>query len=208
MPVTFPDGTTAELVYAPELALEDALVAPGWAGGIAPSVVDRDFLIWYGALTDFAGLLSELVSTELVRNDAIVCRYEARGLYEYLVFEFEDWVVGIHSADAMSPSVRATWARDLTLRVAPDGFPVLESSGGVRFWRGPSLGFAKGGAGIDLRLDACALDDDFFESGELEWYGRRCVPGTGIQISTNNYAGATVDGVLQGLEVRDVRPAR
>lgn len=206
MPVTFLDGTSAELVYEPELALEDTLVVPGWAGGTTPGEVSRDFLIRYGTLTDLASFLTELVSTELVRSDAIVCVYRVTGLSDYLMFQFEDWVVGIHSADAMSPDVRATWARDLSLRVAPDGFPVLGSSGGTHFWEhGPGLGFQQGGPGIQVILDGCALDEDTYESGELAGYGRRCIAGTGVEISVNNFAGATVDEVLEGLTIREIR---
>lgn len=63
-----------------------------------------------------------------------------------------------------------TWTRDLSLSTAPDGFPVLGSLGGIHFWeeRGPGLGFQKGGPGIQVILDGCALDDDTYESGDLE----------------------------------------
>lgn len=207
MPVTFLDGTSAELVYEPELALEDALVVPGWAGGTSPGEVSRDFLIRYGKLTDLAGFLTGLVSTEQVRSDAIVCVYGVAGLADYLMFQFEDWVVGIHSADAMSPDDRATWARDLSLQTAPDGFPVLRRFGSVHFSeeRGPGLGFQKGGPGIQVILDGCARDDEAYESGELAGYGRRCIAGTGVQISVNNFTGVTVDEVLEGLTIREIR---
>jgi hypothetical protein len=206
MPVTFPDGTTAELVYEPDLALEDAQIAPGWAGGTTPGEVSRDFIIRYGSLTDRPGFLSELVTTEASRPDALVCVYRVDALdNDYLMFQFEDWVVGIHSADNMSPEVRRAWTNGLTLRTAPDGFPILSATGAVEFsTAGPGIEFQKGGPGVALILGGCAPEDDAYESDELAGYGRRCVPGTGVAISVNHYSGATVDEVLQGVDVRNV----
>jgi hypothetical protein len=209
MPVTFPDGTTAELVYRPELALEDALITPGWTASIGGEF-GRDFLIRPGTLTDRPGFLTQLVATELVRDDALVCRYKVAVFSnEYLVFQFDGWVVALHSAEDMTPEIRRSWASDLTLDLADDGFPVLGNRGRVLFGvpGGPALMYQKGGPGIIVVLDECASDDSSVVSGELDGYGERCVTGTGVKIRTNHYAGATVDEVLQGVDVRNVVPA-
>lgn len=214
MPVTFLDGTTAELVYDAELALESALIVPYWYAEVDEHDGSyRDLIIRYGSLTDRPGFLNELVSTEAVHDDALVCVYHV-DLFndDYLMFEFEDWIVGIHSADDMTPEIRSAWIDGLELRTTPDGFPVVEGIGTIELaaqqLAGPELEFQKGGPGIEIGLNKCALDDNTFESGELNGYGRRCVPGTGVQISVSGYSGATVDEVLQGLEIRNLVPGR
>jgi len=176
LPVTFPDGTSAELVYAPELEIAQLAVFPYTSGTlrrIRPTPargesVGRDFVIRYG---DLAALL-------MSRNDhkppKLLSRYEGVdgqtvGLWDfgwndtahYLGFQFGPWAVLVYDyiaeGPAMTEAERASWAASFAGSETGEGFLVLEGSGLLRLasageHAGPLLTFAAGEPTRDLTL--------------------------------------------------------
>jgi hypothetical protein len=146
MPVTFLDGSTAEVVYPADLDLAGMGADPYGSGTLYEPPLDccaRDFLFAYGEpfLRAPAGkLLKEYPgadggSVRLLQNP---------GAADYLVFEIGEWRLGVWNN--MSDETRALWSANLRGRVSVDGFPVLAATPPVRLTQlgqayGPSLEF-------------------------------------------------------------------
>lgn len=165
LPITFPDGTSAELVYPPELEIAELGVSPYTSGtlhGKSPTpgrsdFVARDFVIRYGHLEKVLEVWNE------GRPPRLLAQYEgvdaqAVGLWDLgwddtahkLGFQFGRWTVLVYdyvAAGAMSDAERASWAASFSGRETADGFLLLEASGPLRLARvgehaGPELTFS------------------------------------------------------------------
>ena len=88
MPVTFPDGTTAELVYAPELDLAAFRVQP-YSSGYGPGFA-RDFLVYDRPLAEVIGAYdnAELLAEYEDDRGGIVGFWRLPPDGVYLAFEF------------------------------------------------------------------------------------------------------------------------
>jgi hypothetical protein len=162
MPLTFPDGTSAELVHPPELEIEG--VFPYSSGALdgrgleAGDGVGRDFIIVRRPLHE---LLDSRNGDD--RPAKLLAEYEGadgrpvgfwdvgwRDVAHYLGFQFGSWAVLVYDyedAGAMTDDQRAAWALSFTGRENGAGFLVLEGSGRLRLARagehaGPELTFA------------------------------------------------------------------
>jgi hypothetical protein len=165
LPLTFPDGTSAELVYPPELEIAELGVFPYSSGrlhGKSPTprrsdVVGRDFVIRHGDLADV------LVEFNNQKEPILLARYQGAndqtvGFWDlrtndtarYLGFQFGRWAVLVYdyvaSGAAMTDPERASWAANFTGRETADGFLLLDGSGPLRLARarehaGPELDF-------------------------------------------------------------------
>jgi hypothetical protein len=164
LPITFPDGTSAELVYPPEFDVASLGVLPYGSGtlhGKSPTrgrsdFVARDFWIRYGDL--------EHILTR--RNDSrppkLLAQYDGSGqsvglwdlrsdklVQHHLGFQFGRWVVLVYDypgGGAMTDDERAAWAASFSGRETADGFLLLEASSPLRLARagdhaGPGLSF-------------------------------------------------------------------
>lgn len=167
LPVAFPDGTRAELVYPPQLGIAKLAVRPygsAWLRGKSPSplrsdVVGRDFWIFYGALDEvlrFVGGKSPLLLATYKGADGQTVGFwdlrSNRELPDYLGFQFGRWAVLVYDyagAAAMTDAERASWAANFSGRETDDGFLLLEGSDRLRLARvgehaGPQLDFGMG----------------------------------------------------------------
>ena len=172
MPVTFVDGTTAEVVFRGDL-MADELGTYGEIGG-GLGEVDRSIYFRYGTasqfkgsgpLASYAGHGRSTVEEWTPPSDAF------GGLHAgcpILVFRFGDWFVGVRTClDELSSEEKAQWARLLVGRQTADGFLVLDSEppltideAGER--EGPDLwlqGADRGSPFITLRPGPCTLDE-------------------------------------------------
>ena len=147
MPVTFLDGSTAEIVYPADLDLAGMGADPYGSGALYDPPLDccaRDFLFAYGEplLPAPAGtLLKEYPGADggtvrLLQGDPSAANY--------LVFDIGEWRLGVW--DDMSDETRAMWSANVRGRVSADGFPVLSATPPVRLTQlgqayGPSLEF-------------------------------------------------------------------
>jgi hypothetical protein len=222
MPVTFPDGTAAELVYPPELHLSDLRVQP-YSSGYGPDFA-RDFLVFDKPLDEVIGSYEEaelLTEYEDGHGGTVgFWRLPPDGLY--LAFQFGSWTVLVYDyaeeGAQMTDEDRALWATNLHGGDAEDGFLLLEADPPLRLARagehaGPELGlWSRNGDARALSLYAgdCRpygdeLVDDLVVDRESDDFAAWCLPDTPMEVHVTQDAGDTfIDDVLRGLEVRDV----
>jgi len=218
MPVTFPDGTTAELRYPPELDLARLGVwarTSGVLGG--DSGTGRGLEIVYG---DAAGLTAG--------SAPVACYQGTDGgqvelwgtpdpdLRYWLLFRFGAWTVAAwdgNSGRLLSNQDRARWARSLVGRQTGQGWLVLRG-------RRP------------LRLGADHDGDVQLQLGDLspravllwpirctsrarpvpsrlgrDWFASWCLPKAPVEVHVYDSDGFFGRALIKGLQVRDVRHA-
>lgn len=217
MPVTFPDGTSAELSYPTGLDLVRQGIRP-YSSGSLPGRSGRDFKIYFGGAGEFlAG--RDPVATYVGGDAGQVELWRARGsgAEYYLVFRFGSWWVLVWDGAGgatMTEAERTTWARSLQGRETEDGFLILEAERPLRLARfgdhaGPEL-MLGAGAGNDVLLITGWWCDGTREhpdrsSGFASW----CLPKPSqTAIAVHVYSGdrGFVDAVLEDLEIRRIRP--
>ena len=233
MPVTFPDGTTAELVYPPELDLAGMKAQPygsGYGLGFA-----RDFLVIYGTVEEFIGTYddAELLATyeDLQGGTVGFWRLPPDGVY--LAFQFGSWTVLVYdygSGEAqMSDEDRGLWATNLHGRDTEDGFLVLEAdppltlawdrdydSPELEFWSragdftavllfvGECTPYHEGEGGFDH----IEMVGGLAVSRDSQDFAAWCIPDGSMTVHVYQKPGDTfIDAVLGGLEVRNVELA-
>lgn len=171
LPITFTDGTQAELVYPPKLDIAGLGGGPYGSGrlkGESPTsgrgdVVGRDFWIFYGDVNDVLASLNggttprPLAEYEGVGQKVGFWDLMSEDNADYLAFQFGGWVVLVYDyaaggdlpGAAMTDAERAAWAASFSGRETPDGFLLLEGSGPLRLARagdhaGPQFSFGSG----------------------------------------------------------------
>ena len=220
LPVVFPDGTEAELVYPEELDIARLGVQPYSSGelqGKSPNslrgdAVGRDFWIFHGELAD---VLVEVNNGHTPRRLAeyrgadgrAVGLWEIRDDFPHLGFQFGAWAVLVYDytdAGAMTDAERASWAASFSGHEAGDGFLLLEGSGPLRLARagehaGPALELGNpGGTGFTLFPGSCRRQTDR-SAGFASW----CLsPLMDVHATGSD---AFVGALLRELEVKDVR---
>jgi hypothetical protein len=141
MPITFPDGTTAEVVYPATLDLGTDYVYPlAYVTG-GPKECHQQM---YFSRSEIAGSVitnePPLAVFEGADGDPVALWAGKRWAEprDFLAFDFGDWVVALfceadpdEDADALS-----LWARSLNARPTPDGLLVLDLRSPVRLVRG------------------------------------------------------------------------
>lgn len=232
MPVTFPDGTTAEILYTPELELAGTSIQPYTSAG-GPGGVGRDFTIVYGR------------AEEVLRDwgEATLLAEYSDGLggtvgfwrlpdSDYLAFQFGSWTVLVYdyqdSGARMSEEQRSLWATHLHGHESSDGWLVLEADPPLSLARagehaGPELEFWFPGVekGVLFFAGECApieagggyKEEDIENVDGLavartkatngDWFALWCDPSVPIQVHVYGGKDETlIDAVVEGLEIR------
>lgn len=127
MPLTFVDGSSAEVVAPPDLGIQEMSASIYTAGGLVG--VDRTMNFRFG---EPAGLVHEgpLETYEAYDGRAVEVWKGTPGDWECpnLVFRFEDWYVGVRTCQReLSTREKDQWARSLRGDVTEDGFLVLSA---------------------------------------------------------------------------------
>lgn len=154
MRVTFPDGTTAELVYAPRLALERFEIRPYSSATLAGAAA-RDFAIYDDDVTTVLETWNGGAAPRLVaayrdpqgRRVGLWRVGRADTVVDYLGFQFGRWAVLVYDyvgAGAMTDAQRAAWVESFAGRETDDGWLLLQGDGRLRLARagehaGPEL---------------------------------------------------------------------
>ena len=231
MPVTFPDGTTAELVYPPGLDLSSLRVQP-YNSGYGPGLA-RDFLVYDEPLEEVIGSYedAELLSEYDDGHGGTVGFWRLPPDGVYLTFQFGSWTVLVYDyegASQMSDQDRALWATNFHGRDAEDGFLLLGAD--------PPLTLAEAGehAGPELEFWSRAGDskaillfpgkctpyhegEGGFDDIEMvnglavsrdDEFADWCVPNASMTVHVYQRPRDTfIDDVLGGLEIRNVNLA-
>lgn len=209
VPVTFPDGSTAEIVY--ERGLEFA------AKGIQPYTwalldtdagsIGRDFTILHGPREEV--WQGDPVQTYEGANGSVVALYQEESeRRDYLAFEFGSWTVSFDDDGRLSDEERRTWARSLTGHETEDGFLVLEARSPLRLARAGEypapmqLWFGSPGEGLVIwPVEKCSPKQRFERSREYaSWCDRDARMYVGVEGEKS-----FVDRVLAtGIAIRNV----
>ena len=229
MLVTFPDGTTAELAYPPELDLSSLRVQP-YSSGYGPGFA-RDFLVYDEPLGEVLGRYegAELLAEYEDEHGGTVgfWRLPPDGLY--LAFSFGSWTVLVYDyaeeGAQMSDQDRALWATNFHGRDAEDGFLLLDAESPLTLARagehaGPELGLwsrVSDFRAVHLYAGECTPyreSEDGFDDIEMvnglavsrdDEFAYWCVPKASMTVHVSQEPGDTfIDDVLDGLEIRNV----
>jgi hypothetical protein len=219
MPVTFPDGSTAEVVYPPELHLASMSVHPFYSGCNG----DLNFFYrhdprgtWYGG----EGPLSTYPGAE----SSEVTRWKGlRGREDYyLRFRFEDWIVLKYDRSILlTEAQRAACARALRGRQTADGFLVLSMPtppGSVTglterndpTGAGPTMMFGDLASRLIVRPGRCSPspEDGVIDTSNVNpaTFASWCEPEAPMTVHVYDDRNPDfIHAVREGLEFRDVR---
>jgi hypothetical protein len=224
LPVVFPDGTTAKLVYPPDLDLAGLGVRPYWAG------CGRDFgfhyydpygtvyggdpiQTWTRSDGQTVSLWNSVDKEPGVDNQPLV----------YLIFRFGEWTVDVYDYGgkaALSEDQRAACAKGLSGSVTDDGWIVISGSpeidlGGAE----PELEFGGLGAKpfVLFFSGPCKPESDANEElpsidgvpvSRAKGFASWCHRGEMMRIHVY-FSGKTtfVERLIRDLEIRDVHLA-
>ena len=161
MPLTFPDGTRAELTYPSELAIAELGVVP------------------YGSAT-LNGDSPHPGRSDEVGRDFLIRRGDAEPQPRSLEFAFGGWTVEVYDFGARNPAAmtrreRRSFRAALGGRETGDGFLVLEARPPLRLaaageHAGPALHFGTPGAKwVRLALEACGPRAESTSPGFVSW---------------------------------------
>ena len=187
VPLTFLDGVSAQLLLP---------------AGVDPS----GGYVTGQAVLEFGDHAAPVSTSYRARRAPVLARYRRVALdYEgNLNFAAGDWTVRVYAAD-LSERDRAFLARHVEFRATSDG---LAAVGGDRAVSLPTLAFSPDGAGglygrFEIAHTGCAAASPGIDEGAF--VGRRCVPGTGIELGAEGVDAAFVHRVLTETEIHDVR---
>jgi len=237
LPVTFPNGTSAELVYPPELDIAGLGVFPYTSGtlhGQSPTpgrsdFVARDFSIRYGDLEHVLAQKNGGTRPVLLAQYEGVDR-QTVGFWDLqwddtahrLGFQFGRWTVLVYdyaAAGAMTDSERALWSANFSGHETADGFLLLEASGPLRLagageHAGPELIFSASEPTRELMLypGECRphRDQNRRVDGKLVQWSRGFADWC-LSDSMRIHAGGSqefIGALIRGLSVRNVTLAK
>ena len=221
MPVTFPDGTAAQLVFPPELGLEDLSVYPDTYAEGGPK--QCGFPV-HATRYDPHGvwITGDAPIAEHVRPDgATVALWEGtrdNRPYDFLVYRLGSWTVLVPCQGDLRQETLAIWAENLHGQESAEGLLVLDGTPPLVLhpWRdqnGPALRMSSDEVVIDLRpgTDHCVRSsgsegDTDPRDGVVQW----CIqPRGSVYVYANGFTPegeAFLQDLVDTLEVRDVRP--
>ena len=225
LPVVFPDGTTAKLIYPPDLDLAGLGARPYWAG------CGRDFgfhyydpygtvyggdpiQTWTRSDGQTVSLWNSVDMEPGVDNQPLV----------YLIFRFGEWTVDVYDYGgkaALSEDQRAACAKGLSGSVTDDGWIVISGSGEIDLGGAePELEFGGLGGAEPFVLffpGPCKPESDANEElsstggvpvSRTKGFGSWCHRGEMMRIHVYFSGKPTfVEQLIRDLEIRDVHLA-
>lgn len=233
MPVSFPDGTTAELVYPLNLKIPGPHGVVPYSSGYMPDNA-RDFWIFHGSVEEVVHRFQdpELLGEYPDGRGGIVTfwHFAEEPETNWLAFQFGDWTVLVYdyapgsAGPPMTEEERRMWARTLLGHQTRDGFLVLEALPPLDLatagdHAGPELQLDAHVAGVTLYAERCEPYDEQagFDEEKLvrvgglvvdrsQGFAAWCDPDTGINIHVTG-SREFIDQVIEGLDIRNARYA-
>jgi hypothetical protein len=231
MPVTFVDGTTAEVVFRGNLRPQELGTYGEIVGGLEE--IDRAIYFRYATGSWFKGS-GPLASFEGLGGSTVEEWAPPADTFPFppcsiLVFRFGDWFVGVRTCDdQLSSEEKAQWARLLVGRQTEDGFLILDADPPLTIARvgeheGPDLWLVGPHSSpfITLRPGLCTLDEpaknqelrvmpDGQEvliarlAGQVEtWDANWCEEGA-MYVGVQSPDRAYVEAAAEGLRIRNI----
>jgi hypothetical protein len=221
MPVTFPDGTRAQLVYPARLALEDLSVYPDTFAGGGPRACGASVSATrYDPHGEGDWFIGDDPLWEHRRSDGLTVQLW-KGTTDhggsFLVYRFGSWTVLVPCLGSAESEDLRLWAESLHGEETPEGLLVLESTPPlvVNPWRHhpPVIRFSDRHIIFELSPDSAQCDpsngwggDQDAGDGVVQWCidpeGRVYLYANGFSSDGERFLQALVDD----LEVRRVRP--
>jgi hypothetical protein len=227
MPVTFPDGSTAEIVYPPDTDIVPIGAQP-YSSGQLRDCCAHDFFVLYGGVPK--GELAGEAPLKTYRGvDGSPVEYWRNGASghdpksdRWLIFNFHPWYVLVwDEKGSMTDHDLASWARGLAgaetrdglLRLSADDPLQLAKAGGHA---GPELLFSDRRQMVSFFVGACEPDpkDDGKviplggKTGpEAAWFASRCFVDQSMRMHVQSEDESFARRVIDGVEVRNVQLA-
>lgn len=217
MPVTFPDGSTAELVYPPGLNLASMGVRPYLTG------CGRDFNFFFRHDPRGTWYESERpLGTYAGAEGSEVTLWKGRhGVDLYIRFRFEDWTVLMYDyADGLTERQRAACARSLHGWQTAEGYLVLSMPNppqsvvslaeAGRYLSRPELMLGDLDPGLLLFPGPCQPDPGEdgsvqVDEGRPQTFASWCVPDASMTVHVYDDEDPDfIRAVRRGLEIRNV----
>jgi len=190
MPLTLLDGVSAQLQLP---------------AGIDP----RGGYVTGQAVLEIGDHAAPVSASYRPRNAPVLARYRGVALdYEgNLNFAAGDWTVRVYAAD-LSERDRTFLARHAEFRATSDGLVALGGDRAVNVAAAVTLSFSPDGAGglygrFELAHTGCAAASPVIDEGAF--VGRRCVPGTGMELGVEGTDSGFVQRLLTETQIHDVR---
>jgi hypothetical protein len=211
MPVTFPDGTSAELVYPPELDLASLTVHPNTQADLGRGSCGWDLFIStdQGAV-GISGSEPVAVYPGTTGDVELWNGDKAHGGF-WLIFRFGRWYVAVPCHRGIGDETHEEWAASLSGRETTDGYLVLGSEPPLelhpfRDVGGPALFFSGRDLIIELVAGSTNTGEDRDPSdGVVQW---RFDEGH-IRLYANAFSKDAKDMLqllVDELEIRNVEP--
>jgi hypothetical protein len=221
MPVTFPDGVRAELVYPPELALEELSVYPDTFAEGGPRVCGASVSATrYDPQGEDSWFIGHGPLWKHERRDGLTIQLW-KGTPDhggsFLVYRFGSWTVLVPCSQSAEPEDLRLWAESLHGEETPDGLLVLESTPPlvVNPWRDhpPLIRFSDREVIFELSSDSGECDPSGGGDGDTgagDGVVQYCIqPEGGVYLYANGFSAEGkrfLEALVEGLEVRRIRP--
>lgn len=227
MPVTFPDGTRAEIVYPRRLDIAELGAQPHSSGRLE-DCCDSDFFVLYGAVpkSELAGATPLEVYRGTNGAPVEYWRVGAHGhdpdSDRWLIFSFGPWKVFVHDTKgSMTRDQLASWARSLRGEETSNGFLRLSAERPLQLatagdHAGPELLFSTKRKIVRFFVGQCQAHPRWdgklrglgAETGpRADWAGSRCFTDQSIRIHVQTGNKQFARDVLDLVKVRNVRRA-
>jgi hypothetical protein len=212
MPVTFPDGTTAEIRYPPGLKLAEMGVAPNTYGDLGGYCGGNLLVRPYDAKGEIFEGEAPLAVFEGAEGRRVGLWPGAKGWpSDYLVFQFGGWQVLVPCipSSERARDEAAQWAALLGGHETAEGFLVLSSAPPLVLAGdadGPELFFGVGDQFLTFEVARECSGEDVYRAAD---YARWCLSDGARWLTIKSYGddSSFTNAVIEGLQVGNPRVA-
>jgi len=217
MPITFPDGATAELVYPTELRLEGLNVYPDTYGVLDENSSSCGWPVhasrhdprggWLRGNQPIGGLEGRIGYVELWEGT------QSNEPYNFLIGRSGSWNIIVPCRSAALAGDTASWAELISAAESRDGLLVFEDAPRLDMHlpeEGATIRFSGDDVIVDVSSGSARCDAGHPDMGARDGVVQWCVePSGGVYVYANAFEPRREDflqGLASGLEIRNYRP--